>query len=272
MGENEYDAALYGAEEFDEVGDDVAAGDVNADGVDDIIANAEAADGPDNARSVAGDVYIVYGSADLSGDLEVGRDEQDVTVFGAEENDTLGFSLAVADVNGDGAADVFMTARLADGPGNAIREGGEVHVLYGRDSLPSVVDAAAGETDAYLYGPDAADLLGVSLGALDVDGDGRPELWASAGFGDGPDNDRRDAGELFTLDASHLSGALSVLSSPLKLVAYGAQEGDQFATAVAAGDLDGDGRAELIVLATSADGPADGRPDAGELYILKTTP
>jgi hypothetical protein len=62
-----FDAAIFGAEVFDELGDNVAGGGVIDDGFGDIILTAEAADGPDNGRSVAAEVYVVYGSADLSG-------------------------------------------------------------------------------------------------------------------------------------------------------------------------------------------------------------
>jgi len=39
--------------------------------------------------------------------------------------------------------------------------------------------------------------------------------------------------------------------------------------AVTAGDLDGDGAPELIILAINGDGPNGARPNAGQIYILK---
>jgi len=269
MVQGQYDVAIYGAEQFDEVGDNVAAGDVNGDGVGDIIVTAEAADGPDNARSVAAEVYVVYGSPDLGGVLDIDQNDQDVTVFGAEDNDTIGFNIASGDVSGDGVDDILMTARLADGPGDSIGEAGEVHIVLGGDALPQTIDLAADESDAYIFGPDRADMLGASLGVADLNGDGRDELLTGTGFAGGPNNSRSDGGEAYVLDASGLQGAVSIFATPLKLVIYGAQPGDRLGAAMTAGDLDGDGAPELILLAMEGDGPEGGRPDAGQIYVLK---
>jgi len=37
-------------------------------------------------------------------------------------------------------------------------------------------------------------------------------------------------------------------------------------------DFTGDGKDEIVLLATLADGPEDARPDAGEVYALETPP
>ncbi len=269
MAQNEFDVAIFGAEEFDEVGDMVAAGDVNGDGIGDIIIGAEAADGPGNERSVAAEVYVVYGSTDLSGILEIERGDQDVTIFGSENNDTMGFNLAIGDVDGDGVDDILITARLADGPGNITGETGEIHIVLGSDSLPEIIDAAAEETDAYIYTQDGGDMLGASLGTVDLDGDGRQELMTASGFADGPSNERNGGGEAYVLDASDLQGAIDVLDAPLLLTIYGPQPGDAFGAAITAGDLDGDGAPELIVLALEGERPDGSRSDAGQLYIIK---
>ncbi len=269
MAKEQYDVAIFGAEEFDEVGDKVAGGDVNGDGIGDIIITAEAADGPDNARPVTAEVYVVYGSPDLSGVLEIEQGDQDVTIFGAEDNDTLGFNLAIGDINGDNAADIFMTARLADGPDNLAGEAGEIHIVLGGDSLPRIIDLAAEETDAYIYGPDRADFLGASIGTVDIDGDGHLELFTASGFGDGPANARTEGGEAYVLDPGGLQGAVNVLDAPLKLVIYGPQPGDRFGSAMTTGDLDGDGAPEIIVLAFEGERGDGTRSDAGQLYIIK---
>lgn len=269
MARNQYDVAIYGEEEFDEVGDNVATGDVNGDGQGDIIITAEAADGPSNARPVAAEVYVIYGSPDLTGVLDVAEGHQDVTIYGAEDSDTIGFNIATGDINGDGVDDILMTARLADGPGNGIGEAGEIHIVLGGDSLPRSIDLAAGESDVNIFGSDNGDRLGASLGTIDLDGNGRDELLTGTGFGDGPDNSRAEGGEVYVLNASGLHGEVNVLATPIELAIYGAQPGDRLGAAVTAGDLDGDGAPELIILAINGDGPNGTRPDAGQIYILK---
>lgn len=273
-GASDFDVAVYGKEVFeggDETGDNVAGGDLNGDGFGDIVITAEAADGPNNDRSVAAEVYVVYGARDLGGVLDVAAGDQDVTVYGAEQNDTLGFNIGVADVTGDGTADLLVSARGGDGDNNRTPEGGELHIFPG-GSLPAVIDLADYPGDTYLYGADPADFLGNGLGAADFDGDGANELFLGSPGGDGTVNDAftfRDSGEGYVLDARGLKGPVRILDSPLKLAVYGAHADDALGTSMAAGDMDGDGRPELIMLAVRSDGPDGARPDAGTIYVLK---
>jgi len=270
----QYDVAIYGEEEFeggDETGDNVASGDLNDDGIDDIIITAEAADGPDNKRSVAAEVYVVYGSAGLSGALDIGKGDQDVTVYGADNNDTTGFNIGAADLTGDGVEDLLVSLRGGDGEGNRIGEAGELHIFAG-GSLPEVIDLADYAADAYVYGADAADFLGNGIAAADFDGDGALELLAGLPGGDGASdesNSLSDAGEAFVVDARPIRGGVVVLAASPRLAVFGAASGDSLGTSVAAGDLDGDGVPEVILLSPGADRPDGGAPDAGAIYVIR---
>ncbi len=272
VAKGQYDVAIYGAKDkphSDEVGNHVAAGDLNGDGIADIIIDGEAADGPANSRSVAGDVYIVYGSPNLKRVIDLGEDEEDAVFWGAEQNDTLGFNLRVVDVTGDGVNDLLMTARLASGPDDRVGQAGEVHIVPGRQ-IPKTTDLANDPDDSYLYGHSGADSIGYGLGAVDLDGDGVNELYVSSPYvASGPQRDRQNAGEAYVLDSRAIPGAVDVLSAPLKLVVYGAHPGDGLGAAMSTGDLDGDGKPELVLLAVRSNGPNGSRPQAGEIYIIK---
>jgi hypothetical protein len=188
--------------------------------------------------------------------LDVGAGDQDVTVYGAEQNDTLGFNIGVADVTGDDTADLLVSARGGDGDNNRTQEAGELHILAG-GSLPETIDLLDYPDDIYVYGADAADFLGNALGAADFDGDGANELFVGSPAGDGIANDPstfRDGGEGFVLDPRGLSGAVRILDAPLKLAVYGAHSDDALGTSMAAGDMDGDGRPELVLLDDSPTG------------------
>ncbi len=274
-GNNDYDAVIYGAEEFeggDEAGDNLANGDLNNDGINDIVITAEAADGPDNDRSVAAEVYVVYGSTGLGGIMDIGAGDQDVTVYGADKNDTLGFNIGSADATGDGIDDLIVSLRGGDGPGNTAPEAGELHIFPG-GSLPSTIDLADYPDDRYLYGPDSADFLGNGLTFADWDGDGALEMIVGAPMGDGPANDQitsGDTGEVRVLDVRGVTGGVPADSPPARLAVFGAAAGDGLGFSVATGDMNGDGRPELAILSPRYDGPGGSRLNAGGVFIVSS--
>lgn len=263
------DVLIYGENSDphpDEFGDTVYGADLNGDGFGDIIVTAEAADGPNDDRSVGAEVHIFFGSADIGGTLDLVDGDQDVSVWGAEQNDTLGFALSAGDINGDGVADLIATARGGDGLNNAVPEAGEIHIILGGD-LPKNIDLLSDESDASVYGNHPADMLAYVVSTVDLAGSGDGLLMVGSGFADAS-TERRDTGAVYIIDASDLSGPVAAGQTPLVLAVFG-PHGDQLGAAATGGDMDGDGAAELIILALRADGPDQSRTDAGEIYIVR---
>jgi hypothetical protein len=54
-------------------------------------------------------------------------------------------------------------------------------------------------------------------------------------------------------------------------VVFGAEEGDWLGETVGAGDVDGDGSDDLVLVAAFADGPDNNRDAAGETYVILST-
>jgi hypothetical protein len=273
IAKGEYDAAIYGVEEFDggdEVGDMLATGDLNDDGLADLVITAEAADGPDNERSVAAEAYVVFGSSDMEGVLDLAEGAQDVTVFGADANDTTGFNLSTGDVTGDGVDDLLVSLRGGDGAGNNLPEAGEVHIFPG-PSIPSVIDLASYDEDSFVSGADPADFLGNGIAVADWDGDGVNELILGSPMGEPENGDpvaNRDMGEVWLVDARGIDGGVPVSSTPVRLSISGVATEDGLGQSVAVGDLDGNGRPDLVMLAMRADRPDGSAPDSGVIYIV----
>jgi len=268
---NEQDVVIFAADEFDELGDTVASGDVNGDGIADIIATAEAADGPDNDRSVAAEVHVVFGRPDLGGVLRISEGDQDLSIYGAEENDTLGFNLGSGDVNGDGVADIIASARLADGPDNSRQQAGEVYIVFGGDDLAGSIDIAREEQDLTISGADPSDFFGSSIAVADIDGDGSPEAILGTGFGSGAANGRPRSGEAYIFGPLSAGGSLDIAPGVYRTAVYGARPGDALGSALAAGDVNGDGKDEIVVMATGAQGLA-GTAEAGRIYVISAEP
>ena len=134
------DVAIYGGDRGDQMGTSLDWGDINDDGIADLILGAPLADGPRDSRIDGGEVYAIYGRRDFPPTLDIGTTTGDVTVFGANPEDQLGYSVGAGDVNGDGIADLVAGAPFADGPEDLRGFSGEVIVIYGRSFVPSVYD------------------------------------------------------------------------------------------------------------------------------------
>jgi hypothetical protein len=269
------DFTLYGRNELDQLGNALVSGDVNGDGFDDLIVAAHQADGPGNGRVNSGEIYIVFGKATLPASLELAKKSPDVHIYGADPGDALGVSLALGDVNGDGTLDLVLGAPGHDGVKNARPDAGAVYLLFGGALLSGVVDLALGRADVIIYGADAGDRLGRAVAAGRVGGPTFDDIYADLVLGadsaDGPENKRLNAGEAYLiLGQTPMPSVIDLRAkdAPVNALFYGRRADDRLGSAAIAGDLDGDGLAEVILGALNADGEENLRTDAGEAYIF----
>src|SRR3990170_3402067 len=128
----EQDLTIYGETEGGDLGFSAAAGDVNDDGVDDILVGAPFAGGRSGS---GGTVYVVFGGRDLGGTVDVAGAQQDVTINGPGGNSLFGDSLAVGDVNGDGINDIIIGSTFAADRERGIGNVGAVYVIFGSAGL-----------------------------------------------------------------------------------------------------------------------------------------
>jgi hypothetical protein len=221
------DAIITGSFSNESFGAWVAsAGDVNNDGVQDIIVGAPRF--PLNGAGT-GRAYIFYGP--VTGSMIA--TDADVIIFGEQINDGFGTSVASAgDVNGDGVDDVIVGADQLFNEGT-----GKAYVFYG----PLAGSIQAANANAILVGEVAQDLFGVSVsGAGDFNGDGFDDVivgaWDNGGGGG-------RSGRAYTFFGP-LTGTIA--ASNADFVVTG-QASDQLGLSVAGMDLNGDGAGDLIV-------------------------
>ncbi len=271
--DGDQDITIHGETPGDRFGASVATGDLNGDGIADLIVGATDADGPRKERANAGQVYVFFGSTSLPRTIDLARRDADITVFGRNSTDQLGNIILSAEVNGDGFDDLIIASHQADGPGNGRNNAGEVYILFGSTTLPAAVDLAKDRPDVHIYGADAGDTLGVSVGLGDLDGDGFNDVIIGAPGAGGPQNKRPGAGEVYILlGGPSLQGIYDLAVGRYDTIVYGADAGDRLGRAVASGLIGGatfdDPYWDLVLGADSADGPENKRLNAGEAYLI----
>ena len=256
---------IDGATSGDQAGFSVAgAGDVNGDGRPDLLVGALAAG--NNGRAGSGSAYLVFGKASTTAVDLAALGEGGFRIDGAAAFHQAGFSVAGAgDVNGDGRPDLLVGA---PGAGNNGRAGsGSAYLVFGKASTTAVDLAALGEGGFRLDGAAADDLAARSVaGAGDVNGDGRPDLLVGAIRAG--NNGRAQSGSAYLVfgKASSTAVDLAALGAGGFRI-DGATVSDQAGESVAgAGDVNGDGRPDLLVGAPAAGN--NGRAGSGSAYLV----
>ena len=242
-------------------------GDLDGDGIVDLVVGAE---GDDGGGSTRGAVHVLFLNAD--GTVKSGQEISDTAggfTATLDDSDKFGWSVGtIGDLDGDGVTDIAVGARYDDDGGI---NRGAVYVLFlnadGTVKSEQKVSSSTGGLD----GPIADyDFLGSSVAGIgDVDGDGVEDLVVGA-YGDDDGGTYTGAVYLWSMNADgtvksddKISATAGGLTGPLTGSPY-------FGNAVTGlGDLDRDG---ALNLAVGSFGNDDGASNAGAVYVLDLTP
>ncbi|MEO1369503.1 MAG: hypothetical protein AAFX50_20175, partial [Acidobacteriota bacterium] len=195
--------------------------------------------------------------------------------------------LGGADLDADGSVDLFVGDLVADGTAAQNRPiSGLGHILFDAATLKDQVfdlDAPpAGLAVTRILGPDNGAIAADTAADGDFDGDGRTDIAIASPHADPGDRDSAGAVHILYGQAVAWPALIDLAAVPPPAALrtaeiWGARgtdddvfgdSGDTLGYSAAAGDLDGDGRTDLIINEMEGNGLQPGTLDVGNLVLI----
>ena len=236
------------------MGKALAFGDFNGDGYSDLLAAAPDAD---EVGSDSGAVYILDGSATISGSFLTGSASSRIT--GAASGDTFGTALVVGDIDADGLDDFAASAPSND---TSATNGGAVYTVLGAD-LPGGATSITSLANCRTTLNQAQAKLGSALAMANIGAGSGLDLIIGTPF---YDTTYTDIGAVYQLN--DMGTGCTTAATGASVIYTGATASGRFGAPVATGDVDASGRKDLIVSATNDNTYSSG----GGVSYIYTTP
>ncbi len=289
-------AALSGLAKGDEFGASMTSiGDVNRDGIDDLAVGAPF---DDNGGGNRGVLHILLMNANGTVREKVTLDSSNIPGNTILDGDAFGSSVAsLGDIDEDGRIEIAVGSPKADKGGDttnsANHDHGEIHVIsINSDGTAHGSRSIDGSTDSELSILSNGDAFGAAVASMgDIDGNGAADIAVGVPLDDTrtaphcdplfdscDPNQGTDSGRVYILmmntDRTVRSLQLLDVYNIRDKISNGdgIHQYDRFGSSVAhMGDIDGDGRTEIVVGAPHTDRgdkSSTANNDQGELYVI----
>ncbi len=219
-GAAEANLIITGEAQDSRFGNSFAVGDFNSDGKTDLVVGAY------NYNSYTGRAYIFY----CDGSIPSIAASADKIITGESTSDYFSYSLLSEDFNGDNKDDLVVGALTYNSAT------GRAYVFYNDGTIPT----SAASADLIISGEGVSNNFGISLAACDINSDGKADLIIGA------DRYNTYTGRVYVF---YNDGTMPTSAATADFIINGATTSQAFGDRLAVGDLNDDGRSDLIVVA-----------------------
>ena len=233
-------------------------GDVDGDGFDDILIGAPNAD----TGASYGKAYLIFATS-LGTHPYISLEDADYIFSGENEEDTAGNSVSLAqDIDGDGLNDILIGAYNNDDAGS---NAGKAYLVLG-SSLANANsrEISLADADYAFLGEQEQDMAGLALSSGDFDGDGRDDLLIGSNLHDAVGL-MTDYGKSYLIFGKTLGDETAISLSDADYSFVGESEFDYAGNIHNAGDVDGDGRDDILI---GAPFNSDPHQEGGRSYLI----
>jgi len=233
-----------------------SSGDINDDGVDDLVIGAW---GADTSSVNAGRVYVIFGRTNFASTLDLSSlNGSNGFIINGHKSEEAGISTAIADVNDDDMPDIIIGAWAGDPDGRV--NAGRVYIVFGKESFTSPIELSTlnGQNGLIVNGINAEDITGNAIATPDINNDGINDIVIGAWKADL--GGRVETGRIYIVfgKASFTNPLeLSTLDGENGFIINGINAGDRAGACISgAGDINYDGIPDLVIGSSVSSGQA----------------